>query len=63
MNANDSAYNPNAYADSRGVMLPSTSLAQFGGTLANWMGVPDQQLNGLFPELANFSERNLGFMQ
>jgi uncharacterized protein (DUF1501 family) len=63
MNANDSAYNPNAYADSRGVMLPTTALAQFGGTLANWMGVADNQLNGLFPELANFNVRNLGFMQ
>ena len=63
MNANDSAYTPNAFADSRGVMLPTTALAQFGGTLAKWMGAADAQLNGMFPELANFAVRDVGFMQ
>ncbi|MBX7219056.1 MAG: DUF1501 domain-containing protein [Blastocatellia bacterium] len=62
MNQADSAYNPNAFADSRGILLPSTSLAQYGATLAKWFGVQDSQLNGLFPELANFQVRDLGFL-
>src|SRR5207248_1419533 len=62
LNQANSAYDPNAFADSRGVLIPSTSLAQYGGTLAKWFGAADNQLNGLFPELASFSIRDLGFM-
>jgi uncharacterized protein (DUF1501 family) len=62
VNAADSAYDPDALADSRGVMLPSTGLAQFGATLARWMGAADSQLNSLFRELANFAVRDLGFL-
>ncbi|HMZ80106.1 MAG TPA: DUF1501 domain-containing protein [Acidobacteriota bacterium] len=62
LNQADSAYNPNAFADTRGVLLPSTSIAQYGATLAKWFGAADGQLNGLFPELANFSVRDMGFM-
>jgi uncharacterized protein (DUF1501 family) len=50
------------YADTRGVMLPSSSLAQYGATLASWFGATDAQLNAIFPTLTNFSTRNLGFM-
>ena len=50
------------YADSRGVMLPGVSLSQYGATLAKWFGAADGDLDGLFPTLANFSVRNLGFM-
>ena len=52
----------NDYADPRGAMLPSTSLAQYGATLARWFGATDAQLNGIFPQLAAFAIRNLGFM-
>ncbi len=62
LNQADSAYNPNAFADTRGVLLPSTSIAQYGATLAKWFGAADGQLNGLFPELANFSVRDMGFL-
>jgi len=62
LNANDPAYNPDAFADNRGILLPTTSLAQYGATLAKWFGAADGQLNGLFPELANFGVRDLGFM-
>jgi uncharacterized protein (DUF1501 family) len=62
MNQNDSAYNLNAFADNRGILLPTTSLAQYGATLAKWFGAADSQLNSLFPELANFSVRDLGFL-
>ena len=50
------------FSDNRGVMLPSTSLAQYGATLAQWFGAADSDLNGLFPTLANFPTRNLGFV-
>lgn len=50
------------YADARGGLLPQASLAQYGATLAKWFGAGDGQLNSLFPQLANFSTRDLGFM-
>lgn len=49
------------FSDSRGVMLPSTSLAQYGATLAQWFGAADSDLNNIFPTLPNFPVRNLGF--
>jgi uncharacterized protein (DUF1501 family) len=62
MNQSSSSYDPLVFADARGVLIPSTSLAQYGATLAKWFGAPDDQLNGLFPELANFNVRDLGFL-
>ena len=62
MNQSSSSYNPLVFADARGVLIPSTSLAQYGATLAKWFGAPDDQLNGLFPELVNFTVRDLGFL-
>jgi len=50
------------YADARGVMLPGVSLSQYGATLASWFGAADGDLNGLFPTLANFTTRGLGFL-
>jgi len=50
------------YADNRGTMLPSTSLVQYGATLAKWFGATDAQLNSIFPQLANFVVRDVGFM-
>jgi uncharacterized protein (DUF1501 family) len=50
------------YADSRGVMLPVTSLAQYGATLARWFGASDTDADELFPTLPNFSTPTLGFI-
>lgn len=51
------------FADNRGVLLPSTSLAQYGATLARWFGADDAQLSGsIFPALNNFASWDLGFM-
>lgn len=46
----------------RGVWLPSTSLDQYAATMASWFGVPDANLNTVFPNLANFSTQKLAFV-
>ncbi len=47
-----------------GAMLPSTSVDQYAYTLGRWMDVPDTELRGILPNLANFDTgtHNLGFM-
>lgn len=48
---------------SRGQFIPSTSVDQMAATLARWMGVTSNgDLNTIFPNVANFSTNNLGFM-
>lgn len=49
-------------ASNRGVMLPSTSLDQYGATLARWFGVDEPSLDAIFPNLKNFAVKDLGFM-
>jgi uncharacterized protein (DUF1501 family) len=49
-------------ADVRGRWIPTTSVDQYGATLCSWFGVPDRDLGTIFPNLANFSSRNLGFL-
>ena len=49
-------------AGTRGVLIPSTSVDQYGATLAAWLGVPRTQLQAVFPNLANFASPTLGFM-
>ena len=45
-----------------GRLLPTTAVAQYGATLARWFGVPDGSLADVLPYLANFSNRDLGFL-
>jgi uncharacterized protein (DUF1501 family) len=53
-------------AGSRGVWVPTTSLDQYGATLAKWFGVQDTDMSTVFPNLANFDNttypHDLGFM-
>ena len=46
----------------RGVHIPTTSLDQFGGTLARWFGVAPDAMPSVFPNLANFPTQDLGFI-
>ena len=45
-----------------GCWIPTTSVDQYGATLASWMGVPDSALQNIFPNLANFKTQKLGFV-
>ncbi len=45
-----------------GRMIPSTSADQYAATLARWFGIPDIDLDVVAPNLANFAQRDLGFM-
>lgn len=45
-----------------GRIVPTSSTDQYGATLTRWFGVPDGQLNTVFPNLANFNTRSLSFL-
>lgn len=49
-------------ADSLGRWIPTTSIEQYGATLARWFGVPDADLVQVFPTIGRFATSNLGFM-
>lgn len=49
-------------ADDSGRWIPSTAIDQYGATLASWFGVSNADLGTVFPNLENFTIRNLGFL-
>ena len=53
--------NPDMYG-ANGVMIPTTSVDQYGATLGRWFGVSDADLNTIFPNLKNFATPVLGFL-
>jgi uncharacterized protein (DUF1501 family) len=50
--------------NTRGTLIPTTAVDQYGATLASWFGVPGSSLISIFPNSVNFpaSSLNLGFM-
>ena len=46
----------------RGVWIPTTSMDQYGATLASWFGVTASGLTTVFPNLSRFTPANLGFL-
>jgi len=49
-------------AGSNGRWIPTTSLDQYGATLATWFGVNSTDLLTVFPTLKNFATQNIGFI-
>jgi uncharacterized protein (DUF1501 family) len=49
-------------ASGRGVWIPTSSLDQYGATLATWFGVAPANLVSIFTNLPNFPAGNLGFL-
>lgn len=49
-------------ANDEGRWIPTTSLDQYGATLASWFGVPTADLPSIFPNLGNFSSPTLNFL-
>jgi uncharacterized protein (DUF1501 family) len=45
-----------------GALLPSISVEQYGATLATWFGLSATEIADAFPNIVNYSLRNLGFM-
>lgn len=45
-----------------GRIVPTTSTDQYAATLASWFGVADEDLPTVFPNLANFTTKKLGFL-
>lgn len=50
-------------ANARGRWIPTASVEQYAATLARWYGLPETDMPGVFPLIANFPTTNLGFMQ
>jgi uncharacterized protein (DUF1501 family) len=49
-------------ATGEGRWIPTTSLDQYGATLAGWFGVPAADLPSIFPNLPNFTTPTLSFL-
>ena len=48
--------------NARGRWIPTTSVEQYAGTLANWFGLESADVPYVFPNMVNFPVTNLGFM-
>lgn len=57
-------FTPNGPDDinGRGIWIPKIGTAQVGATLGRWFGASDDELAAAFPNLALFSQSDLGFM-
>ena len=60
MNGPDDADNGTG---ARGRWIPTTSVEQYAATLARWYGLPEADMSAVFPNIGNFANNNLGFMQ
>ncbi|HEY7872832.1 MAG TPA: DUF1501 domain-containing protein [Rudaea sp.] len=54
--------NLNDSGDGYGRIIPTTSVEQYGATLAKWFGVNDSDIGLVFPNLGNFATKYLSFV-
>ena len=54
--------NSQEFTPSRGRLIPSVSIEQYASTIGSWFGLTTSELDGIFPNLGNFNQRNLGFL-
>jgi uncharacterized protein (DUF1501 family) len=45
-----------------GTLIPNLSVDQYAATLAKWFGLSPAEITAVFPNLANFTVQDLGFM-
>lgn len=57
----DTLFGP--YDTGAGRFVPRYSMDQYGATLARWMGIKGSDFDAIFPNLANFTQKDLGFMK
>ena len=48
--------------NTRGTLIPTSSVDQYAATLSQWFGVPTANLSSIFPNIGNFATSNLGFL-
>ncbi|MEO6566102.1 MAG: DUF1501 domain-containing protein [Casimicrobiaceae bacterium] len=58
----DLVVNGNQDSGRNGSWIPTTGVDQVGGTIGKWLGMPGTDIAQVFPNLANFSTTDLGFM-
>jgi uncharacterized protein (DUF1501 family) len=46
-----------------GRLLPAIGVDQHGATLARWMGVPEDKMSTVFPNIGEYTTRDLGFFK
>ena len=49
-------------ADTNGRWIPTTSVDQYGATLARWFGLSAPQIAMVFPKLALYPTSDIGFL-
>ena len=49
-------------ANTRGTLVPTTSVDQYAATMAQWFGVSAANVPSIFPFVGNFPTSNLGFL-
>ena len=59
---NDGPDDSDMGSSARGRWIPTTSVEQYAGTLANWFGLSAADVPYVFPNMGNFPVSSLGFM-